>query len=104
VERRVRQTLKICPIPTRAQIEKRHLEKLQSEVLETLAGERMASFLPIVANLSEEYDPQAIAAAALQMLYDQTRPGWLDSDSDSSVEDRPTPPKPRLNPQPKSSV
>ena len=104
VERRVRQTLKVCPIPTRAQIEKRHLEKLQEQVLEALAGERMASFLPIVASLSEEYDSQAIAAAALQMLYDKTRPDWLESEQEASADDRPPAPKPRLNRQPKTSV
>jgi ATP-dependent RNA helicase DeaD len=32
--------------------------------------------LPIVAQLSEEYDPHTIAAAALQMAYDGTRPNW----------------------------
>jgi ATP-dependent RNA helicase DeaD len=104
IERRVRQTLKICPIPTRAQIEGRHLEKLQAKVREALTGERMASFLPLVSQLSEEYDAHAIAAAALQMLYDQTRPTWMESEGDAPVEDRPSPPKPRINRQPKTSV
>jgi ATP-dependent RNA helicase DeaD len=80
IERHVRQRLEIGTIPTRAQIEARHLEKLQSQVQEALAGERMASFLPIVAQLSEEYDLRAIAAAALQMAYDQTRPIWMRGD------------------------
>ena len=104
IERRVRQNLKICPVPTRAQIEKRHIEKLQSQVREALTGERMASFLPMVAQLGEEYDAHAIAAAALQMLYDQTRPAWLGSDTQTSVDDRSSLPKPRLNRQPKTSL
>ncbi|HEY9875040.1 MAG TPA: DEAD/DEAH box helicase [Candidatus Obscuribacterales bacterium] len=104
IERRVRQNLRICPIPTRAQVEGRHLEKLQAKVREALTGERMASFLPIVAQLGEEYDPHAIAAAALQMVYDQTRPAWLNSEPEAHMDDRTSVPKPRLNRQPKTSV
>ncbi|AFZ15145.1 DEAD/DEAH box helicase domain protein [Crinalium epipsammum PCC 9333] len=103
IERRVRQSLKICPIPTRAQIERRYLEKLQTKVREALTGERMASFLPIVSQLGEEYDSHAIAAAALQMVYDQTRPAWL-GEPEQQVDDRSSVPKPRLNRQPKTSV
>ena len=74
IERKVRQNLQVSRIPTRSQIEARRLEKLQEELREALTGERMASFLPIVRELSEEYDPHAIAAAALQMVYDHTQP------------------------------
>lgn len=77
IEHHVRQRLETASVPTRAQIEARQLEKLQANLKEALAGERMASFLPIVAQLSEEYEPHAIAAAALQMAYDQTRPAWM---------------------------
>jgi ATP-dependent RNA helicase DeaD len=80
IERHVRQSLTIGTIPTRAEIEARHLQKLKSQVGEALAGERMASFLPIVSQLSEEFDPHMIAAAALQMAYDQIRPNWMKSD------------------------
>jgi ATP-dependent RNA helicase DeaD len=38
--------------------------------------------------LSEEYEPHAIAAAALQMAYDQTRPAWMRSNHDP-IEDAP---------------
>jgi ATP-dependent RNA helicase DeaD len=76
IERKVGQSLETARIPTRSQIEARRLEKLQEQLREALAGERMASFLPIVRELSEEYDPHAIAAAALQMVYDQTQPAW----------------------------
>ncbi|MDJ0618503.1 MAG: DEAD/DEAH box helicase [Calothrix sp. MO_192.B10] len=79
-ERHVRQSWQVLSIPTRAQIETRQLEKLQTQVRETLTGERLASFLPIVSELSEQYDAHAIAAAALQMAYDQTRPSWLQAD------------------------
>jgi ATP-dependent RNA helicase DeaD len=44
----------------------------------------------------EEYDAHAIAAAALQIAYDQTRPAWLLSGVDLPVEESPTP-KPRIN-------
>jgi ATP-dependent RNA helicase DeaD len=77
IERHTRQHLELGTIPTRAQIEAHHLKKLQAQVRETLRSERIASFLPIVAQLSEEFEPQTIAAAALQMAYDQTRPSWM---------------------------
>lgn len=77
IEHHIRQRLEIGTIPTRAQIEARHLHKLREQLREALTGERMASFLPIVAQLSEEFDPHTIAAAALQMAYDQTRPSWM---------------------------
>ncbi|MBR8837631.1 MAG: DEAD/DEAH box helicase [Stigonema ocellatum SAG 48.90 = DSM 106950] len=96
-ERHIRQTWQVLTIPTRAQIEARQLEKLQAEVREALAGERLASFLPIVSELTEKYDAQAIAAAALQIAYDQTRPDWLQSDTGLTEEDLQGPsPKPKL--------
>jgi ATP-dependent RNA helicase DeaD len=78
IERRVRQDLTICQVPTRAQIEAKHMEKVQADILEALAGERVASFLPIIAQLGEGYDVHTIAAAALQLIYDRTRPAYLD--------------------------
>ncbi len=95
-ERHVRQNWQILSIPTRAQIEARQLEKLQARVKEALAGERMASFLSIVSQLSEEYDAHAIAAAALQIAYDQTRPAWLQSETDFPEEEVIHAPKPKL--------
>lgn len=91
IERKVRQPLDTVQIPSRAQIEARRLEKLRAEVKETLAGERMASFLPLVRELSEEYDPQAIAAAALQLVYDHSRPKWEQLDWDEPTTERPKP-------------
>jgi ATP-dependent RNA helicase DeaD len=89
IERKVRQTLQVSRIPTRSQIEARRLEKLQDKLREALAGERMASFLPVVRDLSEEYDPHAIAAAALQMVYDQTQPTWMTPDVEETSVERP---------------
>jgi ATP-dependent RNA helicase DeaD len=77
IERHIRQKLSWNKIPTRAEIEARHLQKLQDQIRDALAGERIASFLPIVAQLSEEYEPHTVAAAALQMAYDQIRPAWM---------------------------
>ncbi|MBD1836011.1 DEAD/DEAH box helicase [Trichocoleus sp. FACHB-90] len=103
IERKVRQTLKIVPIPTRAEIEGRRLEKLQAQVREVLSGERMASFLPVVAQLGEEYDAHAIAAAALQIVYDQTRPSWLSNEAEMPLDDRQGS-KPKLVKRPKPEV
>ncbi|MFH7027185.1 MAG: DEAD/DEAH box helicase [Heteroscytonema crispum UTEX LB 1556] len=93
-ERHIHQSWQLLTIPTRAQIEARQLQKLQTQVREALTGERLASFLPIVSELIEKYDAQAIAAAALQIAYDQTRPSWLQSD-DMPSEDT-LAPKPKL--------
>ncbi|BAY92577.1 MULTISPECIES: DEAD/DEAH box helicase [unclassified Tolypothrix] len=95
-ERHNRQSWQLLSIPTRAQIEARHINKLQEQVREALAGERLASFLPIVSELIEKYDAQAIAAAALQIAYDQTRPAWLSSDIEIPQEDNLPTPKPKL--------
>ncbi|MDJ0742866.1 MAG: DEAD/DEAH box helicase [Xenococcaceae cyanobacterium MO_167.B27] len=80
IERKLRQRIDICKIPSRARVEAKRIAKLQTTVKETLAGERMASFLPLVRELSSEYDPQAIAAAALQMVYDRDCPDWMKTD------------------------
>ncbi len=80
IERRLRQRLDTAKIPNRAQVEAKRLAKLQTKIKETLAGERMASFLPLVRELSDEYDAQAIAAAALQMVYDRDCPDWMKGD------------------------
>ncbi|MGJ3250952.1 MAG: DEAD/DEAH box helicase [Elainellaceae cyanobacterium] len=77
IERHIRQKLSWGKIPTRAEIEARHIQKLQDQIREALASERIASFLPIVSQLSEEYEPHTVAAAALQMAYDQIRPAWM---------------------------
>lgn len=96
IERHVRQSWKVNSIPTRAQIEARQLERLQSQVRQTLTGERLASFLPIVRDLSEEYDAHAIAAAALQIAYDKTRPTWMQSDASPTEEEVAANSKPKL--------
>jgi len=41
-----------------------------------------------VRELSEEYDAHAIAAAALQMAYDKTRPAWMQSEGSPTEEER----------------
>ncbi|MBE9171256.1 DEAD/DEAH box helicase [Pleurocapsales cyanobacterium LEGE 06147] len=91
IERRLRQRLEISQIPNRAQVEAKRLVKLQARVQESLSGERMASFLPIVRELSDDYDPLAIAAAALQMVYDQNCPHWLKTDWEVSQSTTPKP-------------
>ncbi|HAO10027.1 MAG TPA: ATP-dependent RNA helicase [Planktothrix sp. UBA8407] len=98
IERHLNHNFTVLSIPQRSQIEGRYIERLQGRVRDALAGERVASFLAIVAQLSEEYDPQAIAAAALQLAYDQTRPSWLDSEFAAEEEEMPLPSsKPKLN-------
>ncbi len=77
VEKRFKKPVEYCKVPTQAEIAARHLEKLQTRVRNAITSERVASFLPIVSQLAEEYDIRTIAAAALQMAYDQARPTQL---------------------------
>jgi ATP-dependent RNA helicase DeaD len=51
----------------------------------------------VVRDLSEEYDPLAIAAAALQMVYDQTQPAWTAPDVVEATVERPKIIKRRLD-------
>jgi ATP-dependent RNA helicase DeaD len=81
IERHTKQPMTFMKIPTRAEIAARNLEKLRTQVREAITSERLASFLPIVSQLSEEYDLRTVAAAALQMAYDQTVPAWQRHDN-----------------------
>ncbi|MGL5081016.1 MAG: DEAD/DEAH box helicase [Microcoleaceae cyanobacterium] len=109
IERHLKQQLEVESIPKRSQIEARNIERLKDKVVEALTGERMASFLPIVAQLGEEYEPHAIAASALQLAYDQMRPTYSGSEpsSDYEEEDMSSMVKPKLTkrrqPQPSNS-
>jgi ATP-dependent RNA helicase DeaD len=77
VEHHINQRLEVLTMPTRADLEAQQISKLKTQLVEALSGERMASFLPIVAQLEEEgYESHAVAAAALQVFYDKTRPSW----------------------------
>jgi ATP-dependent RNA helicase DeaD len=81
IERQTKQPMTFMQIPTRAEIAARNLDRLRNQMREAITSERLASFLPIVSQLSEEYDIHTIAAAALQMAYDHTVPAWQRSDS-----------------------
>ncbi len=102
VEKHFNKPVEYAQIPTQAQIAARHLEKLQTRVREAVTSERLASFLPIVSRLSEEYDIRTIAAAALQMAYDQARPAHLRTEDHASSEKAKPTPKPRLSRKAKS--
>ncbi|MEM8643049.1 MAG: DEAD/DEAH box helicase [Cyanobacteria bacterium P01_G01_bin.54] len=82
IERSLKQTIEASQIPSRAQVEASSIRRMKEKLQETLSGERMASFLPIVKELSADYDAHAIAAAALQMVYDQSCPSWMEEDWD----------------------
>ncbi|PZO14280.1 MAG: ATP-dependent RNA helicase [Leptolyngbya foveolarum] len=97
VEKHFKKPVEYAQVPTQAQIAARHLEKLQTRVREAVTSERLASFLPIVSQLSEEYDIRTIAAAALQMAYDQARPAHLRTEDRPSSEQAKPVPKPRLS-------
>jgi ATP-dependent RNA helicase DeaD len=71
LEQQVGMPLPPQPLPNVAQIQERRIGRFTEQILEALSGERLASFLPLVSQLVEDYDPQAIAAAALQLAYTQ---------------------------------
>lgn len=102
IMKHVRQDIEILPTPTRSQIEARRFELLTGQIRDVLMGERLASFLPLVSELSEEYDTRAIAAAALQLAFDQYPPigSQLDAIYQSSNPNRS---KPRRTERPRKS-
>lgn len=91
VEKRFGKGVEYAKIPTQAEIAIRHLEQLQDRVREAVTSERLASFLPIVSQLGEEFDIRTIAAAALQMAYDQARPTHLRTDECEVEKPKPKP-------------
>jgi len=102
IERHVRQIWKLS-IPTRTQ--KRVNWKTASSGTGDFSWRASSVILPIVRELSEEYDAHAIAAAALQMAYDKTRPAWMQSEGSSTEEERSASPKPVLrSPRSQTSV
>lgn len=95
----VKQEIEILAAPTRAQIEARRFDHLTSQIGDVLMGERLASFLPLVSELTEEYDTRAIAAAALQLAFDQYPPIGTQLDAIyQKVKRRPVDSKPRPRP------
>ncbi|MEM9136051.1 MAG: DEAD/DEAH box helicase [Cyanobacteria bacterium P01_F01_bin.42] len=103
VGRHVKQEIEILPAPTRAQIEGRRFTHLTSQIRDVLMGERLASFLPLVSELTEEYDTRAIAAAALQLAFDQYPPIGTQLDAIYKKAKR-RPPEPRPEPPRPSSA
>ena len=94
IERRVNQTIRVENIPNRSTVEAKRMEKLTEQIKESLAGERLASFLPLIKELHGEYEPSAIAAATLQILYDANCPAWLQQDWEVPP---PSTPKPNIS-------
>ncbi len=96
IERHVRQNLKVRSLPNRSQIEACRLKRLENQLRDTITGERLASFLPMVSQLNEEYDVHAIAAAALQMAYDSNRANTSEVETPEKDTPERSTPKPRL--------
>lgn len=69
LEKQIGQALEVVQIPSIGQIQANRIARFTEQIHQALSGERLASFLPLVSQLSEDYDPQAIAAAALQLAY-----------------------------------
>ena len=103
IGRHVKQDIEILPAPTRAQIEARRFDHLTSQIRDVLMGERLASFLPLVAELTEEYDTRAIAAAALQLAFDQYPPIGTQLDAIYKKVKRRPPEKRTERPRPSSA-
>ncbi len=71
LEKLTGQPIKIYEMPTLQQLQACWIARFTTQIHNALAGERLASFLPLVSQLTEIYDPQAVAAAALQLAYSQ---------------------------------
>jgi len=75
IERTTGAIIKPARIPTAADIAGRRRELLTEELRQTLTAGNFDAHLATVEELSEEYDPGEIAAAALQMLWSERHTG-----------------------------
>ncbi|AFY71587.1 DEAD/DEAH box helicase domain protein [Thalassoporum mexicanum PCC 7367] len=73
LEKRTGQSIEVKQLPTMAELQANRLARFTEQIHAALSGERLASFLPLVSQLSEEYDNQAVAAAALQLAYSRVQ-------------------------------
>jgi ATP-dependent RNA helicase DeaD len=69
VERHVRRTLEVLPLPTIAQLEARRQELVVEEVRAALTGDGLASIRPVLDELLEELDVEDVALAAVAALH-----------------------------------
>jgi len=75
IEQMIGRPIKPARIPTAADIAARRQDRFQQSLRETLEARGFDNHLASVEALSSEYDPTEIAAAALQMLWEQHHSG-----------------------------
>lgn len=99
IEKHLKQSITFAKIPTRAEVAARHLERLQDKLRTAITSERLASFLPIVSQLQEDYDLHTVAAAAMQMAYDASVPTWQRNNDSQSAKKNIADQKPIISPR-----
>jgi ATP-dependent RNA helicase DeaD len=75
IERLVGRKLAPARLPSVADVARRRRERLKKQLMEAIEGGDLDAPLLIVEELSDAYDPEVIAAAALKILCDQEKDG-----------------------------
>lgn len=75
VEREIRQRILRGQLPSAADILERQREVIKHRIIKTLEQDAFANYHPIVADLSLDYDPLDIAAAALKLFQEGFKEG-----------------------------
>ncbi len=81
VEREIRQRIIRGQLPSPADILERQLEVIKHRVIKTLEQNSFANYHPIVADLSVDYDPVDIAAAALKLFQEGFKEGSSEAEA-----------------------
>ncbi|TAK24781.1 MAG: DEAD/DEAH box helicase [Chloroflexota bacterium] len=89
IERVVGTRLKPMRLPTAADIVTRQLDSLKDQARQAIAAGNLESYLTMVAELGEEFDPGEVAAAFARVAAEATQPRSLAS-VDSKAEEAPT--------------
>lgn len=79
IERAIGAKIKPARVPTAADIVARRREVLADSLRETLEAGAYDGYLATVEQLSDDYDPSEIAAAAIQMLWKDRHPSEADT-------------------------
>jgi ATP-dependent RNA helicase DeaD len=86
IERLTRQRITIATIPTVADLRSRRLELTRASLREAIVAGDLDRFRPIVEELAGEFDPLAVAAAAVKLAHREPNETDVDEGDDDGEE------------------
>ncbi len=78
IERLTRRPIRVARLPTVADLRDRRLGRLREALLETLGEGELDLYMELISELSEEFDPEELAAAALKLAQSAMGQGVAD--------------------------